>query len=135
VLDQCFSSLKGWIDGQAEVGSGAFQVGRDGERSADDSLSAQRFRCPGKTNSRLECFSAVYAIVKTTTAFSACRRGRSQIYFRAVRRQHLSTHQVEVYLSVIFLHPRSKSFVSNSKVKRQTVGSSPVILDIARDSA
>src|SRR4029077_4130342 len=135
ILHKRLSSLKRWIHWQTQVGSRAFEVGRDGKRTSHHGLAAQSCRRPGKTDTRLECLAAIYAVVQAAAAVPAGGGSCPQVYLGAVWRQHFSARQIEIDLPIILLHPRCKGFVTNAQVKSQTTSGSPVILNVTSDRA
>src|SRR5260370_17751588 len=68
------SVIKRRIKRQPQVGTGSFQVFRDGESSADNRVAIKPPGCPGKTEARLEVLAAIYALIQPSA--SAILTGR-----------------------------------------------------------
>ena len=135
VLHQRFSFLEGRVHRQAQVRTGAFQVGRNSESAAHHGFSTQT-----SPASRRNLFEAAglwgRKLRYKVPGCSFCMwSGQFPDPRCAIGSQHFSGRQIEVDLLVIFLHPGRERFVTQAQVEGQVVRDSPVILGVARDRA
>ena len=101
---------KGRVQGQAQVGPGAFQVGRHCKRAANHSVAAQYRRSPRETDAWLEVPSAIEAVVEAPAGSALA--GKVDI-----ARRH-----VVVSLTIVGFNPRGVCFVAQAEIQRQAIG-------------
>ena len=113
-----FSRRKRWVHRETQVGACAFKIRRDGESAADNGFVAESRRCPSEAETRLEVHQTVMAIIE-----------RPAVAILASKLDG-AAGEAEVGLPIMYLHPRSVSFVAEAKVQGEIAGDAPAILYI-----
>ena len=110
------STIIGWVQGQAQVGAGSFEVIRDSESATENRVAACPSGCIRETKARLEVLAAIHAVVK-----------RSAVAILA-RVFNLARLNVVVRLLIVYLNPWSMRFITQPVSEGQVVRYAPGIL-------
>ena len=98
---------EGWISGEAQIGTSAFQVRGDGVGAAKHRLAVHSRWRPGKADAGLEVGKTVHGVVK---------RAAVSVLARKFKR---AGDQVQVGLAIVQFHPGSVGLVTQSEVQGQ----------------